>query len=269
MKKWLLPFCLLLLAALGAACVRQPATVLDPAPPSLAEETWQRFLQNSARAESVNGPFRLNATVYYSGKEGSQRVTSYLWGNGNTVSPTPLRLDILVGQGNVAASALENNQGLYIYVPQKHRVYHAEDNGLEAFGLPLPFSLADLSLLVTGKFAQLFAPDGQLVAPAYLTKENTLLYETNGGLRPGRVQISSIGLPLRWEEQGKGWQLDLEYWPDSTRQRPRKVYIRHPNGKEATIIVRELNFPPQPFSPEQLELKTAPGTALAPISKLQ
>lgn len=258
---------LFLMLALLPACTRQGGTGRVPADPAVASATWYRFVATAMRQENQAGPFRLNATLYYSGKEDSQRVTVYFWGNGDLKALLPLRLDILMGPGSVMAAAREDSRGLFIHVPREEIVYHAEDSGLLAFDLPVPFSLADLSLLVTGRFAPLFAggASAQPVPDAEQDENGGIVYAVKHARLAGFLTIGPDGLPSAWTDgTANGWTLSIEYWPDSTRTTPRKLHIKNAEGREATLIVRELAHP-ETFTPRQLELTVPPGTRLAPL----
>lgn len=258
----------MLAAALFASCARAPGTDLVPADQGLARDRWERFTTGAERAEIASGPFRLNATLYYSGKEDSQRVTVYFWGNGQKDAPLPLRLDILMGPGSVMASAREDSRGLFIYVPREEVAYLAGEQGFVAFGIPLPFALEDLASLVTGRFAAAFAPEGDRIPPATLGENGAFVYSVPDARLSGFLSVAPDGLPVAWTgDPENGWQLTIDYWPDSTRTTPRKLYLRHPEGREATLIVRELAFPGAPFTTKQLELAVPPGTRLAPLEK--
>ena len=259
--------------AVLAACVRPTETARIPADPALAEGTWARFMQSGMRAESLAEPFRLNATLYYSGKEDSQRVTVYFWGNAATKPPLPLRLDILMGPGSIMAAAREDSRGLFIHVPRDNAVYHTEDSSLLAFDVPVPFSLTDLAYLVTGRFASLFAPaDGDfsgVIQSAEQGAGGATVYTIEDAPLEGKVSIDANGLPVAWTGGGEsGWTLAIDYWPDSTRTTPRKLHVQHAGGRQATLIVRELAHP-APFTPKQLELNVPQGTRLAPLEVRQ
>lgn len=260
----------LMLALLGA-CARSTDTLRIPAEPGHAREVWTRFANTAQRMQSQTGPFRLNATLYYSGKEDSQRVTVYLWSNGDKRTPLPLRLDILMGPGSVMAAIREDSQGLSIYVPRDKTVYHAEDGNLLAFDLPVPFSLADLSSLATGRFADVFSPPEtdteSVIQSATQGGKGAVVYQLADAPLQGQVTIDENGLPVAWSD-GENWTLTIEYWPDSTRATPRKLYIKHAEGREATLIVRELAHP-EPFTLKQLDLAVPRDTRLAPLEVKQ
>lgn len=259
--------CLLLILTLLASCARPGDTARIPADPSLAASLWQRFTTESERAEKLASPFRLNATLHYSGKEDSQRVTVYFWGNGKADDPLPLRLDILMGPGSVMAAAREDCRGLFIHVPRESVVYHAEGDSLLAFDMPVPFALRDLALLVSGRYGTLFMPENNGVPESFQNPDGTLAYAVPSSRLGGYLTLGPDALPAAWEDgAADGWKLTLEYWPDSTRTTPRKLFIRHAGGREATLIVRELAFPDKPFTARQLDLAVPQGTRLAPLA---
>lgn len=258
---------LLLVLALGA-CARSADTTGGTIDRAAAQAVWDRFTALSGRAENLAGPFEASATLYYSGKEDSQRVSTLFWGNGN--SAAPLRLDILMGPGSVIAQAREESRGLFIYVPRENLVYHAQERGLLSFGVPVPFTLADLMFLVTGRFGGVFAPSGTALSPAAPEsphgENGNLVFSIADAPLPGSLTLSPEGLPLAWEEKDGGWILAIDYWPESTRTTPRKLYIKHHDGAEATFIVRELNRPGTAFPAQQMQLNVPPNTRLAPVA---
>ncbi len=267
---FILRVCALLALFLLAACARPIDTVRIPADPVLASGIWSRFAAMTRENETLAGPFRLNATLSYSSKEDSQRVTIYFWGNGNKSAPLPLRLDILMGSGSIVAKAWENARGLFIHVPRDGKVYFAEDGNLLAFGVPVPFALKDIAFLVAGRFTEVIAPGGDAdpASPAEALERDGAIgvYAVPGSSLGGQVTIGTDGLPVAWTDGDEnGWTLAIEYWPDSTRPTPRKLHFRQAEGREATLIVRELSHPDAPFTPGQLELAVPPGTLLAPL----
>ena len=265
------PVVLCLALAMLTACARPTETARIPANPTAAKETWTRFLNSSARTEAASGPFRVNGTLYYSGNEESQRVLVYFWGNGDKETPLPLRLDILMGQGSVMAAVNEDSRGLFIHVPRDNAVYYTADGNLLAFDVPVPFSLADLAALVTGRYASLFAsPDRDTAPPlrnAAQGEDGTIMYTVADAPLAGKISIDANGLPTIWTD-GKDWTLTIEYWPDSTRPTPRKLHMEHVGGRQATLIVRTLEHT-EPFTPKQLQLTVPPETPLVPLADRQ
>jgi hypothetical protein len=260
-------FGIALAVLLCVSCVKGTDTSRIPADTAEGKALWDRFVTLSDRAENTSSPFRLGATLYYSGREDSQRESVYFWGNNEKDAPYPLRLDILMGPGSVIATTREDERGLFIYVPREETVYYAANNGLLAFGVPLPFQLKDLAALATGKFARVFAPEDGETPAAFMGDGGNLVYMTDSAPLAGYVTLSENGLPTAWEDGTEnGWRLTVEYWPDSTRRTPRKLHIEHAGEKrEATLITRELTFPKAVFTAEQLKLGIPQNTRLAPL----
>lgn len=249
------------------SCVKAPETARIPADAAAGKALWERFASRSARMENTASPFRLNATLYYTGKEDSQRVSAYFWGNFAAADPYPLRLDILMGSGNVVAITREDARGIFIYVPREETVYHAEDDGLLAFGVPLPFKLSDLAALVTGRFLRVFSPEDGEPPSAFAGENGAIGYPLENAPLAGFITIAENGLPIAWEDGiQNGWRLTIDYWPDSTRRTPRKLHIKHLGEKrEATLITRELAAPEKPFTSQELDLNVPLKTRLAPL----
>ncbi len=275
LSRRLVSYALFLLGALFfSGCAKAPSELPEGALPAPGG-VWERFQDNSRMAEANAGPFRVNATLSYRNKDGSQRVTVYFWGNGAAQNPYPLRLDILAGPGNVASKVREDANTFLAYVPNENAAYThvGGELNLLAFGVPLPFSLADFSLLLTGQYSLFFVDSvpGRAfpVPPVAKAASNSLSFRLYDVRLPGTLELNAEGLPLSWSAQGgKGWRMDIEYWDESTRITPRKIRLSHPKGMEALVLVRELSRP-DAFTPSQLDLPLPPGTERKPLRKQQ
>ncbi|MDL2271630.1 hypothetical protein LJC23_01185 [Desulfovibrio sp. OttesenSCG-928-I05] len=267
---------LLSVAALAGCGVTGKGTVktLDPALVASARDSWDDFLKVSRNADALSGPFRLSANLHYAGDEGTQRVSAYFWGNGAQENPHPLRLDIQGGMGTVMAAVREDASSFMAYIPSDNAVYLSPSGtgSLEAFGVPVPFSLADLALLFNGRYEHFFlgaesgTESGEHSAPAAFQNEDGVvcfaLAEENGARFAGTLVLGAGGLPLSWTEQGEnGWTLLIDYPADSTRTTPRRVRFKHAGGKQATVVVRDLART-EPFRGQQLELTFPQGTEI-------
>lgn len=260
------------IAALAGCGVTGKGTVktLDPAMTETASDSWEAFLKASRNAEALSGPFRLSANLHYAGDEGTQRVSAYFWGNGGESNAYPLRLDIQSGMGTVMAAAREDASYFMAYIPSDNAAYLSPSGtgSLEAFGVPVPFSLADLALLFNGRYERFFL-EGEdhthAVPAAYQDKDGRIIFELdekNGARFAGLLIMGSDGLPLSWTERGEnGWTLLIDYPSDSTRTTPRRVRFQHKGGKQATVVVRGLSRT-EPFRPQQLELTFPQGTEI-------
>jgi hypothetical protein len=238
---------------------------LDPVHRLQAEDAWRRFRNASHNAEAQAGPFRLNANLHYAGDEGTQRVGVYFWGNGG-IDPYPLRLDIQAGMGGIMAAVREDAAYFAAYVPGDAALYLYPQgrDGMQAFDVPIPFSLADLALLFNGRYGALFIGDGgeEGTPPVYAGNAGAFLFVPPDARLPGSLELGLDGLPVFWTEEGdEGWTVRIEYRADSTRTTPYRVRFTHAGGRRATVVVRELARPAA-FAARQLDLAYPQGTAV-------
>jgi hypothetical protein len=237
-----------------------------------ARRTWQRFAARGNAAESTSGPFRLAGTLRYTDAEGrSTRVSSLLWGNGDTRSPYPLRLDLIAGVGNVVAKIHEDDSSFLAYVPDDNTAYTRE-RGLRtllAFGVPIPLTLGDLCLLLTGRGGALFLPADDRAAPdmpeGHATPEGFAYVLTQAGL-PGILELSPAGVPLSWREKlHDGWRISFEPHADNPLL-PRRLRIEHDKGYSALIVIREFDRLSAAFPPDQLALSLPQDAAVKELN---
>ncbi|MDR0339443.1 MAG: hypothetical protein LBH65_04100 [Desulfovibrio sp.] len=271
---------LLILAALmvmAGACAPKRVPLVEP---PVAEESgedkaaiiWQRFAARAKAAEGMTGPFRVSATLRYTDNEGKNtRASGLLWGNGKTAAPHPLRLDLTAGPGVVVAKAREDASSFLVYVPDEKSAYRREGkhSTLTSFGVPVPLSLGDLTLLVSGQSGALFLPsvsaaDSGVPTERSLT-ENGARYILPGSRLPGELELSEDGAPVSWKELGReGWSMVFEPG-DMDPLKPRRVRVSHVQGWSALMVVKEISRVSPPYSTAQLDLPLPPGTETKPI----
>ncbi|MDR1359579.1 MAG: hypothetical protein LBJ82_01245 [Deltaproteobacteria bacterium] len=229
-----------------------------------ARNVWQRFVARGLAAETATGPFRMSGVLRYTDAEGrSTRVSSLLWGNGASASPYPLRLDLLAGVGNVVAKIHEDKASFMAYVP-KDNTAHVRKQGLRSllsFGVPIPLTLGDLVLLLTGRGGVLFLPgDGHVAAmpEKYAATAGGFCYVLNQAAMPGILELSPAGAPLSWrEDRPEGWRISFESQTDNPLL-PQRLRIEHAGGYTALIVIREFERLSSAFSPDQLALSPPP-----------
>lgn len=239
-----------------------------------AVQIWQRYTARAAAAEGMTGPFRIAANLRYTAASGeSTRVSSLLWGNGKVASPYPLRLDLLAGVGTVVAKIREDSGDFVAFSPDEKTAYtHARgDRTLVSFGVPIPLTLGDLTLLLTGRGGQLFLPTGTRtdsgVPPEHTLTENGASYLISGAPLPGILELSATGAPIAWREQQKdGWSISLEPGEENPLQ-PQKLRISHPKGYSALIVVKDISRVSPPYTEAQMDLALPPGTATKPLER--
>jgi hypothetical protein len=229
-------------------------------------QTWQAFSSRVNAADEDYSAVRLSASLRYTAKEeNSARVSALLWGNGNVASPYPLRLDLSAGIGAVVASIREDENMFAAYNPKENTLYtHPRGElTLVSFGVPIPLTLSDLTLLLTGHGGRVFLPadpSARSSAPSgAAASARGVFFPIDDAPLPGILEIDPEGAPLSWREPGgNGWIIEFE--PDSENPlRPHKLRITHPEGYEAIIVVREITSPDAPYTANQMELAVPPG----------
>ncbi|MDR2799929.1 MAG: hypothetical protein LBB52_01520 [Desulfovibrio sp.] len=260
----------LLLLTLNACTARQGA-ILPPAPPKApdiaaeirAGNIWKLFRENSGKAAATSGPFRISATMRYKGEDGTNnRVSVLFWGNGDPEAPRPLRLDLLAGIGVIAAQIREDAKNFVAFVPNKKTsyTYNGESRTISSFGVPLPLSLSDLALLLTGCYGELFAPGVVSTPRAYaLTGRGAEYALENVGIG-GILELSDAGLPLSWREDAQGWNMEMEY-AENAPTLPARLRVSHPRGYSALVVIRDMERVSPPYEPGQLALLIPEDTA--------
>ena len=239
-----------------------------------ATQLWQRYTARAAAAEGMTGPFRVAANLRYTAASGENtRVSSLLWGNGKADSPYPLRLDLLAGIGTVVAKIREDSGSFIAFSPDEKTAYtHArDDRTLVSFGVPIPLTLGDLTLLLTGQGGRLFLPSGARtdsgVPPEHKLTAGGASYSITGAPLPGVLELSDTGAPIAWREQRKdGWSIEMEPSDENPLQ-PRKLRISHPQGYSALIVVKEISRVSPPYTAVQMDLALPPGTATKPLKQ--
>jgi hypothetical protein len=228
-----------------------------------AARIWRLFQARANSAEALSGPFRIAANLRYSDPEGKNtRVSALLWGNGAAGSPYPLRLDLLAGIGTVAAKVREDENSFTAFVPDENTAY-VHDGGartLASFGVPIPLSLSDLTLLLTGRGGALFLPASAAdVPPGRSLGNGGARYTVLDAPLPGELELSETGAPLAWNElRDKGWSIGFEPGDNNPLQ-PEKLRISHPGGYSALVVVKEITRVSPPYPTANMELPLPPG----------
>ena len=234
-----------------------------------AAGAWGAFVEKSLAAEQTGGPFRVSASLRYSGEKGQgTRLSALLWGNGDPVTPYPLRLDLFAGIGNAVAKIREDQQRFLAYSPEENTAYTRARSTLFSFGVPIPMTLGDLAQLLTGRPGRVFLPAGGTSSPMpndFGHSEHGTLYALSGTLS-GLLELSSDGTPVSWRQKpAGGWHMAFEY-DEISSLRPKRVRVTHPDGYSALIVVREVDFLPAPFPSDQLDLVLPTGTVVKPLT---
>lgn len=294
-------FCLL--ALLGACAKPSPQSTYVPnsiVPNSQALATWQGYERYSHIMESDHGPYRISASLRYQSGTKGHRLVAYMWAN-DAGPHDSLRLDIMAGIGATVAQVQEDANTFLLYSPNEKKAYYHRGSRKPLFslGVPVPFSIGDMSALMLGRFTKVFGTHKK--DQAILESNDRIAYtlaraqDTYGSAHnellsmaphaQGRLILSSDGLVRQWIEAGdpekQGWTLDITY-ADALETMPlgsitlnaamlplpRKLTFnyRGPKGIEHTaILLIKDRERPKPFAPEQITLQIPTGIPLLPI----
>ena len=265
--------CLLSLAVILTGCATKlPSTTLPQteADEAEAKAVWDRYL--AAFGQDPHKPFNIESTFRYVKPDGeSHRATLRIWGNGGY----PYRMDVLAGMGSVAAQMRDDTNSLLIYMPQENRLYtHTGPDkpvlGLSGLGVPMPFSLADLTSILQGHYAELF---GDSYSVAYSTNSSALHFDLNSDKMPGYLVLNQDGVPVSWVSKvTKGWKIYFDFRePAKGENTPQlnKMIINHAQGYAVTLWFKGINYPDEPYTKKQLELNIPADAEKLPMRQIE
>ncbi len=244
------------------ACAKSLPPVSTPPPSQDTDTVWQSYARSGAEPLS---PFRTNMSLRYGEKGNTERVTGLLWGN----TAKELRLDLTTGVGITVAKVWENDEQFLIYIPSEDIAYYHEGRQKPFFkvGVPIPLNTATLAYLLQGKYSTVF---GTQYSSANTNTQNThIQYTLTDNTMAGTLELTPLGLPIRWTEaQKNGWQLDFTYQDNTTL--PHKLTMTHiGTKKQAIVFVKSQNNLNTPFTQEQMQLILPHGTQLLPLETLR
>ena len=231
----------------------------------------ERFVAPAPEAQGV----AVRASLLYSTPTKANRTDVQLFGDYDR----PLRLDVRAGLGTMLALMREDQSGLLAFYPDKSRAYAHSDPviGAQLLGLPFPFSLRDLSLVLSGRFGTLIngeparvrAIPGGGFAYSYDTGPVRLLVLDRYG-RPERMEgLLSQHFKSQVERDGQAvsgarvWGLDFSGYPEDEGDPvgPAKTLtLTLPKGDSAVLRVRSLTPRVEPWTAKALTL-TLPANA--------
>lgn len=246
------------------ACAKQPS--LPEVTSEQATATWNLFTARSVALE----PYRLSMSLRYGLPDDTRRVTALLWSNGSG----PVRLDVMAGMGPLVARVREDGPNFVAVSPRDNKAWVYENTDpysttprvLINLGVPLPFSLTHMAALLQGNFVEVFGVD-------FLGTPESLPADQTGGIRynlsgpvTGTLDLSSAGLPQRWADSTGAWVMDLGY-SESEPNLPQRLTLTHSDGNMAIVLVKNREYPAQPFAEKQLLLDIPANAHIQPIQR--
>ncbi len=261
---------LLALLALAACAPRIELPRHDEAEGDMAAFR-ARFVEPGAQGQGV----AVRASLLYSTPTKANRTDVQLFGD----YERPLRLDVRAGLGTMLALMREDQSGLLAFYPNDKRAYAHSDPviGAQLLGLPFPFALRDLALVLAGHFGTLVpgepvrvrAIPGGGFAFSYDSGTVRLLVLDQYG-RPERMegllsqhfkaQVERDGAPI---SGARVWGLAFSGYPedDGDPVGPAKTLtLTLPKGDSAVLRVRSVTVHEEPWTTKALTL-TLPANA--------
>jgi hypothetical protein len=230
-----------------------------------------RFLAHGPETHGL----AVRSTLLYNTPKRSNRTDVQLFGE----YALPLRLDVRAGLGTMLALMREDAGGLLAFYPDRQKAYAHSDPviGAQLLGLPFPFALKDLALVLSGSFSSLIPPE-----PASLQERpggGFVLRYASGPVR--LLALDPHGRPERMEGQlsphfrtqaeregepvsgPRTWAIAFSDYPEDEAEPegPATVLtLTLPKGESAVLRVRALAQHPEPWPARALTL-TLPAQA--------
>lgn len=259
-----------ILVLTGCAAKLPSGLPQTPADEAEAKEVWDRYL--AAFGKEDRTPFNIESTFRYIKPDGeSHRATLRIWGNGGY----PYRMDALAGMGATAAQMRDDTSSLMVYMPQENRLYvHTGQDkpvlGLSGLGVPLPFSLADLTSLLQGHYTNLF---GNAYTKAYTNQHGEMHFELSSDKVPGYLVLNQSGIPVSWVSKvEKTWKISFQFDnPAKNGETPQleKMVVNHGQGYAVTVWFKGVTHPDKPYTSEQLELNIPKDAEKLPMRQIE
>lgn len=232
----------------------------------LGQVSWANMQDLSAKASEAAGPY--NASLSFRLKTPSEGLMlgAYVWSNGRVRGHHPLRLDLQSSVGSTVAKIKEESDYFLLYDLKNNTavISRGPQEALSTIGLPLPFSLADISMLLNGRYLSFFSQDDNTRPTLSATTEDMRsVFRIPSGPRQGYLTLNSRGYPVVWrsDDEKNGWSMTLAYQDVAALVAnitplpgPSRLTLEHPAGYSITINVKSLKRFPTPFTPAQLEL---------------
>lgn len=266
---------LALLFSLIGCSVVQHAEVDD----ELGQVSWANMQDLSANGLKRAGPYNASLSFRLKTPIEGFMLGAYVWSNGRSKSHHPLRLDLQSSVGSTVAKMKEESDHFLLYDLKNNLAIISKDpqEALATIGLPLPFSLADISMLLNGRYLDFFT-GGDNTRPelSATTEEQRSVFKLASGQRKGYLSLNSRGYPVEWwsDDEKKGWQMSISYQDVAALVAnvtplpgPSRLSLSHPDGYSISINVKSLKKFPTPFTPAQLELLIPSSAEVRELTK--
>ncbi len=247
----------------------------------LPRENMEAFRERFVAPAPQGRGMAVRASLLYSTPSRANRTDVQLFGD----YALPLRLDVRAGLGTMLALMREDGAGLLAYYPDKSRAYAHRDPviGAQLLGLPFPFALRDLSLVLAGHFGTLVPPQPSAVRARpgggfafEYDKGPVRLLELDQYGRPERMEglLSKYFRTQAEREAGdkfdplksgpRLWSLVFSGYPEESGDPigpARTLTLTLPGGESAVLRVRSLTPHHEPWQDKALALTLPAGAS--------
>lgn len=271
---------------LGACAPRVELPAYDD-----AGRDFAAFRSRFAGPAPAGNGLAVRAVLLYTTPKRSNRTDVQIFGD----YARPLRLDVRAGFGSMLALMREDGAGLLAYYPDKKKAYAHQDpvTGAQLLGMPFPFALRDLALILAGHFGTLVpvesAPSRLMSTPgggfafAYDRGPVRLLVLDRHG-RPQRMegQLSQYfktqaereaqaeGAPAPVFKEPRTWSMVFSDYPeeDGDPEGPARILtLALPGSESAVLRVRNLDSRNAPWPLKALTLSLPAGTGFMALDR--
>lgn len=253
--------CCLALALLLSGCAglaRKPG-----ADPAAAKALWDRFAAAHGPRAGDQG-FKISASLAYTTPGRGSRTLLSFWGN----TAYPLRLDVSASLGASLSHFRDDGQLWVAYFPGERTAYTHTDAvlGQKALGLPFPFNLRDLALLISGDFGPFTAQGYRFARPG----PDGVRFE----LAPGRtaaLTLDAEARPLRLEGPADApWTLSFSEYPEPGEGPvlARRLDMDLPGEEKAVLRVKSLEMKDAPWPLAGLKLSLPVDTEVVFLDEI-
>lgn len=237
--------------------------------PVQAEKSWNLFINKSEIASQEEITFNASLTFKYNTPENSgYRLSAYLWSNITPNNIHPVRADLQGMLGSTVAKIREDNHYFVIYDLKENTGYITTDvsKAMFSLGIPMPFTLGNLSLALTGRYVDFLGINGEKPAPKL--KNTTINNESIFSIaqQDGTVInliLDQYGRPVLWQSNDSyGMKIEFLYNSNNEANAPEQININMNKDYSCSITIKSLKKLNTPFTPEQLDLIIPEGTVI-------
>lgn len=245
-----------------------------------ASKAWANFIHRSNESSNKIEPFRISASLKMVDPDETRIIQALLWGNSLEKGSCKIRLDLRAGIGVIIAKINEHGNELLFFLPKDNRAARSLDANLSNLGVPIPFSLCELSQILLAREAHVLFADSTItpeIASKPLVQKNKddtpgVTFQIPYGAFKGRLLIGENGLPIMWQsdmvrnDDYADWVMTFNYsnqWGQG--EMLKRLAINFPHAKKQITFNIKERATPDAYSDEQITLELPEGVKPAKL----